>query len=90
MDYLCGTRRANREESPYVADIAVSLWGRGLLQQWVTQINIPAIWGHQMRKLGVIWWMLLGKVLILIIGNNHKLCPLSKHKTTQGLSFPNL
>ena len=27
---------------PYVANIAVNLWGRDLLQQWNTQINIPA------------------------------------------------
>ncbi|ERE84747.1 HERV-K-7p22.1 provirus ancestral Pol protein [Cricetulus griseus] len=26
---------------PYVADIAINLWGRDLLQQWNTQINIP-------------------------------------------------
>lgn len=27
----------------YMADIAVNLWGRDLLQQWGAQINIPAI-----------------------------------------------
>ena len=27
---------------PYVANIAVNLWGHDLLQQWNTQINIPA------------------------------------------------
>ena len=27
---------------PYVANIAVNLWGLDLLQQWNTQINIPA------------------------------------------------
>ena len=27
---------------PYVANIAVNLWGSDLLQQWNTQINIPA------------------------------------------------
>ena len=26
---------------PYIANIAVNLWGRDLLQQWKTQINIP-------------------------------------------------
>ncbi|ERE67690.1 protease-like protein [Cricetulus griseus] len=26
---------------PYVADIAINLWGHDLLQQWNTQINIP-------------------------------------------------
>ena len=26
---------------PYVANIAINLWGRDLLQQWNTQINIP-------------------------------------------------
>ncbi|MGE9640383.1 pol protein pepsin-like aspartate protease and reverse transcriptase [Escherichia coli] len=28
---------------PYVADIAINLWGRDLLQQWNTQINIPPV-----------------------------------------------
>ena len=28
---------------PYVANIAVNLWGHDLLQQWNTQVNIPAI-----------------------------------------------
>lgn len=28
---------------PYVADIAINLWGRDLLQQWKTQINIPSV-----------------------------------------------
>ena len=28
---------------PYVANIAVNLWGHDLLQQWNTQINMPAI-----------------------------------------------
>lgn len=37
-----------------------------------------------MRKLGVIRWMFLGNVLIQVIGN--KLCTLSKHRTSQGLS----
>ena len=27
---------------PYVANIAMNLWGRDLLQQWNTEINIPA------------------------------------------------
>ena len=27
----------------YVANIAVNLWGHDLLQQWNTQINIPAV-----------------------------------------------
>ncbi|ERE73597.1 Pol polyprotein [Cricetulus griseus] len=27
----------------YVADIAINLWGRDLLQQWNTQINIPPV-----------------------------------------------
>ena len=26
---------------PYVANIAINLWGQDLLQQWNTQINIP-------------------------------------------------
>ena len=26
---------------PYVANIDINLWGRDLLQQWNTQINIP-------------------------------------------------
>ena len=30
---------------PYVADIAINLWGCDLLQQWNTQINIPVIPG---------------------------------------------
>lgn len=30
---------------PYVADIAINLWGRDLLQQWKTQINIPSVSG---------------------------------------------
>ena len=30
---------------PYVADIAINLWGCDLLQQWNTQINIPAVSG---------------------------------------------
>jgi len=41
-----------------------------------------------MRKLGVIWQMLLGKVLIQVIKSNPKLCPLSEHRISQGLSFP--
>ena len=28
---------------PYIANIAVNLWGCDLLQQWSTQINIPAV-----------------------------------------------
>ena len=28
---------------PYVANIAVNLWGHDLLQQWNIQINIPAV-----------------------------------------------
>ena len=28
---------------PYVANITVNLWGHDLLQQWNTQINIPAV-----------------------------------------------
>ena len=43
MEYLCGIRKANREAETYVADIPINLWGRDLLQQWGTQINIPAI-----------------------------------------------
>lgn len=27
----------------YVADTAINLWGRDLLQQWKTQINIPSV-----------------------------------------------
>ena len=30
---------------PYVADIAINLWGHDLLQQWNTQISIPAVPG---------------------------------------------
>ena len=28
---------------PYIADIAINLWERNLLQQWKTQINIPLL-----------------------------------------------
>lgn len=28
---------------PYIADIAINLWGRNLLQQWKTQINNPSV-----------------------------------------------
>ena len=28
---------------PYMADIAINLWGRDLLQQWKTKINIPSV-----------------------------------------------
>ena len=28
---------------PYMANTAVNLWGHDLLQQWNTQINIPAV-----------------------------------------------
>ena len=27
----------------YVTDLAVNVWGRDLLQQWKTQINIPSV-----------------------------------------------
>ena len=30
---------------PYVANITVNLWGCGMLQQWNTKINIPAVPG---------------------------------------------
>ena len=30
---------------PYIANIAINLWGRDLLQQWNTQINIPVVPG---------------------------------------------
>ncbi|ERE69917.1 putative HERV-K-8p23.1 provirus ancestral Pro protein, partial [Cricetulus griseus] len=28
---------------PYVADTAINLWGRHLLQQWNSHINIPPV-----------------------------------------------
>ena len=37
---MCGTRRAKVKLGPFAADIPINLWGRGLLQQWCTQINI--------------------------------------------------
>lgn len=30
---------------PYVADLSINLWGSDLLQQWSTQMNIPASLG---------------------------------------------
>ena len=30
---------------PYVADLLINLWGRDLLQQWGTKINISAVLG---------------------------------------------
>jgi hypothetical protein len=40
MDYLCGTRRANREVETLF--IPINFFGRYLLSQWGTQINVPA------------------------------------------------
>lgn len=28
---------------PYLADIAINLWGRDMLQQWKTQIHTPSV-----------------------------------------------
>ena len=36
-------RRTERKTEEYVTNIAVNLWGCELLQQWNTQINIPAV-----------------------------------------------
>ena len=38
-----GTEGQRGELRPYVADTAINLWGRDLLQKWNTQINIPAV-----------------------------------------------
>ncbi|ERE82740.1 putative HERV-K-8p23.1 provirus ancestral Pro protein [Cricetulus griseus] len=38
-----GPERLKGILKPYVADIAINLWGRDLLQQWNTQINIPPV-----------------------------------------------
>ena len=41
MDYLCGTRKTNREVETLF--IPINFFGRYLLSQWGTQINIPVI-----------------------------------------------
>jgi hypothetical protein len=33
-------RMSNRKIKAYIAVIAINLWGRDLLKQWKTQINI--------------------------------------------------
>lgn len=39
---------------PYVTDTDINLWGSDLLQQWGTQINIPAI-PETANYIGVKW-----------------------------------
>jgi hypothetical protein len=51
MDYLCGTRRASREVEAFVTDLPINVWGRDLLQQWNTQINISAIPGTATKEI---------------------------------------
>lgn len=38
---------------PYVANVAVNLWGRDLLQQWNTQIKIPTLSEKEYRPMHV-------------------------------------
>ncbi|ERE72946.1 Pol polyprotein [Cricetulus griseus] len=38
-----GTKGQKGILKPFVADIAINLWGHDLLQQWNTQINIPPV-----------------------------------------------
>ena len=59
--------------------------GRDLLQQWGTQINIPAIPGTAVRKSEVIRLMLLGNVLTRVTENNRRLClPMVKKQDSTG------
>jgi hypothetical protein len=51
MEYLCGTRRENREVETVCGWHTHKLWGRECLQQWGTQINIPAIPGTANKQI---------------------------------------
>jgi len=49
--------------------------GKGFLQQWGMQTNIPAIPGKANKKIICGGEILLGKILIQVIEKNHKVCP---------------